>query len=49
MGGHFTGREGSVTAINGTSLQTPYSTLREACVCVIRLKVQAQLWKAAGQ
>lgn len=33
LGGRFTAREASVTAINVTSLQTLYSTLREACVC----------------
>lgn len=33
MGGRFTGREASVTAINVSSLQTLYSTLRDACGC----------------
>ena len=33
MGGRFTGREASVTAINVRSLQTPHSTLLEACEC----------------
>lgn len=33
IGGRFTGREASVTAINVTSLQTSFGTLREACEC----------------
>lgn len=33
LGGRFTAREASVTAINVTSLQTLYGALREACVC----------------
>ncbi len=48
MGGRFSGREASVTAINVSSLQTAI-VLYWKHVDVIQLQVQAHWWKAAGQ